>query len=317
MRWATVILLSWYFSSPVAAGLTSDVETLFSGRDVLDGVSLTQAECDVWIGMQEAVWVTVDGKPDCIRYYHSDLSEPKQALIFMSGDALSSSGVASHVDLPVPAYLENKGASGLRRYVQNQSRQLGVPYIFLGRPGLYGSSGRHADRRQRREIAVVAEAIKAIRARHQIARIAVAGQSGGALLTAAMLTRVPDLTCAVSASGPLHLARAYSILHKRTDTRGGQVVDPYDDVDEVRPGGQIWALADPRDEVVPPGSAKSYITALRKRGIPAEMWEAKAASGDKFHNLAPYATKAAALCLQGNDPAAIRVALDELATRPR
>src|SRR6266446_1513524 len=144
----------------------------FSGAELLRGKRITEAECAALPG---AVWVTVDQQGECIRYYHSTAggSGPELAVSFSTEVASTNArGEVKPYDFYVkqtPAAMQDRSAGW--------SRSLRMPYLYLGRPGTYGSSGEHARRRTPREIDLIAAALDAIKSRHGYTRLHLVGFS--------------------------------------------------------------------------------------------------------------------------------------------
>src|SRR5262245_3426579 len=113
----------------------------FSGAELLGGKRITQAGCAALPG---AVWVAVDQQGECIRYYHSIAGgSGPEVVVFFSTEVASTKarGEVKPYDFYVkqtPAAMQDRSAGW--------SRSLRMPYLYLGRPGSYGSSGEHARR---------------------------------------------------------------------------------------------------------------------------------------------------------------------------
>lgn len=149
---------------------------------------------------ETAVWVEVNDKGYCIRYYAAGLRPPGApnpiAAIWLNGDVLGPSGKN--------ADKRQKGFGPAVMIAQERELfgQYGVPSIFLARPGTYGSSGKHYTMRGRPiEATVVNAALDAIVKRYKIESLSLGGHSGGGTLVAELLARRSDLRCAVISSG--------------------------------------------------------------------------------------------------------------------
>jgi pimeloyl-ACP methyl ester carboxylesterase len=107
------------------------------------------------------------------------------------------------------------------------SRSLRMPYIYLGRPGTYGSSGEYAKRRTAREIDLVSATLEAIKTRHGYTRLHLAGYSEGGHATAALLARRTDVRCVVLASSLLSVRSRLAESGRDEDVTGNKhPVDP-------------------------------------------------------------------------------------------
>ena len=166
----------------------------FSGSELLNGKRVTEQECQ---SAGTAVWVVVAGHGECIRYYHSTAGgTTNAALVYLNSDVVVTNERGE--SRPVVPYLRST-PSVMQNSSMSWSRSLRMPYILLARPGTYGSSGSHAQRRTPRETDVVSAALDAIKAAHGYQRLHLVGQSTGAHTAAALLSRRTDLGCVVLA----------------------------------------------------------------------------------------------------------------------
>jgi poly(3-hydroxybutyrate) depolymerase len=58
----------------------------------------------------------------------------------------------------------------------------------MSRPGTYGSSGDHSQRRRPAEAKIISAAIDALKKKYQIQELVITGQSGGGHVTASLIT---------------------------------------------------------------------------------------------------------------------------------
>jgi pimeloyl-ACP methyl ester carboxylesterase len=109
-----------------------------------------------------------------------------------------------------PTRISRATPKPLRTLDAQRSRdRAGVPWIFVARPGTYGSSGDHRRRRQPVEFHALDAALDALMQRHRLQRIVILGHSGGATAGAALLTMGRTrVACAVLTSG------AYGLLER-------------------------------------------------------------------------------------------------------
>jgi pimeloyl-ACP methyl ester carboxylesterase len=149
------------------------------------------------------LWVQPVEGPACIRYFASDeIDGARVAIVQFSGDR---DGVMDQPPTRIPGNTE-----ALRTLDAQRSRdRAGVPWIFMARPGTYGSSGDHRRRREPVEFHALDAALDALMQRHQLQRIVILGHSGGATAGAALLTMGRTrVACAVLTSG------AYGLLER-------------------------------------------------------------------------------------------------------
>jgi pimeloyl-ACP methyl ester carboxylesterase len=170
----------------------------FSGAELLRGKRITQAECAALPG---AVWAAVDQQGECIRYYHSTAGGSRsEVVVFFSIEAASTN--ARGEVKPYDSYAKQTSAA-MQERIAGWSRGLRMPYLYLARPGSYGSSGEYAKRRTPGEIDLISAALDAIKSRHGYTRLHLAGYSEGGHAAAALLARRGDLGCVVLASSLL------------------------------------------------------------------------------------------------------------------
>ena len=248
----------------------SGFETVpFSGPELLSGKRITEADCAALAG---AVWVVVDRQGECIRYYHSAASAAgREAVVFLSGDVVSTNArgearpSSTYVKM-TPETMQNGSASW--------SRSLGMPYLHLGRPGTYGSSGEHAKRRTAREIELVSAALDAIKVRHGYARLHVIGYAEGGHTAAALLPRRTDLGCVVLTSALVSVRDWLNEIGRSEDVTGNKnPLDPIALVDRVakRPDLHVFVLTDPDDVVISARSQTSYVRRATAAGLPVRQ----------------------------------------------
>jgi hypothetical protein len=277
---------------------TKDAST-FPTDDLLSETTSTEAQCRTF---NLAVWVTVDGKGDCIRFYAANLRPEgnAKALVFFHGDVLAGRRILSGYERESPA--------SVQKNVADWSAQAGgLPFLFLGRPGAYGSSGDHSQRRRPREARLMTAALDAIKSRYRIGQYYLAGQSGGGTITAAMLNMRSDVDCAVISSGNVAVWRRIQLLNQGSSSRSPKdttgYTDSYDPVDHVSqirrsPPPRIFVLADRNDTTVPFESQNHYVQQLVRVGLQPSL-VMLAGAGAANHSLSYKARPALAWCAQG------------------
>ena len=307
---ALVILLG-----AVAALLPAEAAIRFkrSGESTLGGA-------DALAGVREAceldarhVWVAVEGQGECIAFYSTPgLEGASQAVIYFEGDIppdyrRDAAKLAGHL-------------AALRRTLELLAATYKLPYVLVARPGTFGSTGSHADRRKVREYLVIREAVDAIRRRYGLSRITLAGQSGGATITAALLTLgLSHVRCAAPASGGYDLA---AMLDWHASLQGlvgthrehpASLSGSFDVMDRIAgvlrdPERRIFVLGDARDRITPFAQQQRFAGRIKAAGHHAEIVEA-AGNGAERHGLSLASLKVAGLCASGATDAQIRRAV--------
>jgi len=232
------------------------------------------------------LWVQAAEGPSCIRYFASDdIDGARIAIVQFSGDR---DGVMDQAPTRIPGNTEE-----LRTLDAQRSRdRAGVPWIFVARPGTYGSSGDHRKRRQLVEFHALDAALDALMQRHRLQRIVIVGHSGGATAGAALLTLGRTrVACAVLTSGAYGLLERARMLGRskdgRTDTTGStQFYDPLDHVNGIvrDPARRIVLIGNREDRNTPYALQERFADAVAKAGHRIEL-RTHAAEPPDFHDL--------------------------------
>lgn len=241
------------------------------------------------------LWVQPAEGPACIRYFASnDIDGARLAVVQFSGDR---DGVMDQAPTRIPGNTE-----ALRTLDAQRSRdRAGVPWIFVARPGTYGSSGDHRRRRQPVEFHALDAALDALMQRHRLQRIVLVGHSGGATAGAALLTLGRTrVACAVLSSGAYGLLERARLLGRsrdgRTDTTGStQFYDPLDHVDGIArdPARRIVLIGNRDDRNTPFELQQRFADAVARAGHRVEL-RTHAAEPPDFHDLKDHAALLAA-----------------------
>jgi len=121
----------------VAIGAAAEATPLASDRDMVTGVSVTEADCRAQIGR---LWVRVENRGFCVRFWLSMAGGSKdEALVSFNGD------IGEKIDGKVRLVGQAKSDSdeNLQNAADYGSRLYRGPYFLIARPGTFGSSGHH------------------------------------------------------------------------------------------------------------------------------------------------------------------------------
>ena len=292
----------------------------FSERALQWGVSISEADCRQ---LTHAVWVSHTEGTECIRYYPSAGLEaagtasprPKVAVLFFHGDHLAGKTPLGDYGKITPQRLLDT--------VQRNEQQYKVPYILVARPGVYGSSGDHTERRRAKEFRSLNAAVDAIKARHGLEQVVLAGQSGGATAAAAILTLGrQDVKCVAAGSGGYAVKELAVVkwqklgVSPRRGCDGTGYCDPYDVIEHVDgiapdPGRQIYLIGDPQDQNTVFPLQRAFFDKVREAGHQVMLMEARGRGPDR-HGMAHVTYRVAGACALGLPvtaaaPAAIRI----------
>jgi hypothetical protein len=275
------------------------------------GVKVGEAEC---AQLGRAVWVVVDGQGECARYWMSEAGgQGDLPILYMGGDQI----VSGPGNMPGPGDDDRTlSPAQLQVSADNWSKRYGGAYIMLARPGTFGSSGRHGDRRLMREVKIVDAALDALRRRYGFLGFHVVGQSGGGHLVASLLPRRRDISCAVIASGAVSVKSRLKDLGRTVDTTGHKnPYDPIDDAHAIQPRRdlRVLMLTDEDDRAVSSNSQKEYADALDRNGVNVHQFMTNARD-QRRHVLSIPAIWTAIDCAMGRPDVQIRQRIDRLAS---
>jgi pimeloyl-ACP methyl ester carboxylesterase len=287
-----------FSQSPTGLTAVSKCSNTLNGECLLRGATMTQQQC---AQTSDGIWVVKDRRGDCIRYYsHGLKDENPVVLVVFHGDLMAQNGSRRTLH----GYSDNKPEI-LRSDMRAISNRFGVPAIFVARPGVYGSSGDHSERRRKREVDLMNLALDELRKRHNIEKFAMAGQSGGGHIVGAMLANRSDIKCAAMSSGVVAVRARVAAKGWTADATGFRdFYDPIDYVDNISkdPDLKIFVVGDERDSNVPFTTQKMYFDKLIKRGLKARLVKANG-SGPEHHGLAHCGIGIAGLCARNGDAA--------------
>jgi pimeloyl-ACP methyl ester carboxylesterase len=249
--------------------------------------------------------VDVDGRGDCIRFFLSGAKAANPvAVVFLHGDRLlqfwNDREFTDLRELRVVGY-DRASPARVREEVEASAMAAGLPFVFLGRPGVYGSSGDHKERRRPREVALVNGALDMIKARHAVGAYVLAGHSGGGHLAGALLSRRSDVACAVIAAGVVAVEERIHARGWPKDATGyADYVDPIKEIEQVPRGTalRVFVIADPEDTIVPFATNRAYAMALKDHGVSAHLVQARGGGPDR-HQLSRSAQTVAGWCARG------------------
>ncbi len=304
LLWAMAGMLVMALPAHAAVRFKSTGQATLGGADSL--AELKDA-CEI---ADHHVWVQVDGRGDCIAFHPTaGLGGAQQAVFYFEGDIPAS---YRHNRRELARHL-----ASLRRTLDVLARTYNVPYVLVARPGTFGSTGSHEDRRKVREYQLMRQAIDGIRERFEIGAVSLAGQSGGATIAGALLTLgLTGVRCVAPASGGYDLSamldwhasrRGYAPTHREHPASIADSLSVMDRLGNVRfeARRRIFVLGDTDDKVTPFDQQRRFADALRATGHHAELLEAEGTGPDQ-HGLGLTALRVAGLCASGASDSDIR-----------
>jgi dienelactone hydrolase len=276
----------------------------FAGEELRTGKVITETDCRALPG---AVWVVVEGQGECIRYYGAAGSTGPggggAAVVYLHDDAATTN--ARREVRPLASYLRATPAS-MQTASEGWSRDLKLPYVFLARPGTYGSSGAFAQRRTRREIDTISAALDAIKAAHGYTQLHLVGYAAGGHTAAALLAQRTDIGCTVLASPLASLGSWLAESGRTEDAAGPDRIDPIALVETIAKHAhqRIFVVTDPDDFVISARSQTLYARRLEAAGLAVRQIFA-AAPDPPAHDLSRQGRAIAAECARGTANEAI------------
>lgn len=287
----------------------------FTNAVVASGKSVTRPQCAELEALETASWVEVDGRGECLRYYAAGLKPGNNPVVaaWMHGDIMGTRPEQI-------GHQEGLSVAGMIEQERTLSERFSVPFIFLARPGAYGSSGKFWTMRHTpREAALMNAHLDLLKKRYGIGAWSLGGSSAGGTLTAEFLARRTDLKCAVISSG----ASAYEayLQARGVKTRLAKPetwFDPYRSLDLIPkdPARRIFVIGDPRETNVLFRTQQLYFDGLAARGHKAWLMPLERARPPRYHGLVDFGETATGLCAQGVEADRLLKTLQSMPEQP-
>jgi hypothetical protein len=281
-------------------------EQVFPERQARFGSFSSKEHCAT---VPNALWIHPEEEKtgECIRYYAAGAKPgaSRELVLFFSGDDLNRDR-----SLSSPENYARLTPSRMQGDVERTGRSLGIPFIWVARPGVRGSSGDQLLKTRFREMRLMNGAVSRLKHMYGVATFHAYGQSGGGAVLAALLNMRTDIGCAALASANLDVDQWLS--EQSGDRRGGASdwYNPKTYINANTLRARIVILSDPRDKAVSFGSQRSYARALEKAGG-RFVHVVAAGAGPRFHSLAGEGVRALRRCLNGSPLEAIKAELDQ------
>jgi dienelactone hydrolase len=245
-------------------------DTPFDAGDVIRGVPVDPA----WRDQAGRVRVEIQSRAESLRFYGALAGgSDAEPIIYLEGDAISR-GNRFNGDVVVGDRYLRLSPRLMQAEAEQFAAALQRPFVNLARPGVFGSSGDHGQRRREYEVQLIDAALDRLKDAFGWRRLNLAGQSGGGHLVAALIARRTDVGLAVIVSGNVAVAKRNLEMKRDVDATGyADFVDPLDTVAAVAqsPPGHILMLTDPGDTVVSAAVQDAYAAALRQAGVAVEQ----------------------------------------------
>ena len=288
------LALTMLFASPESWAQFGRVEFSeagdFSESAVTRGVKATHEQC---AKVANAVWAVAGNQAECLRYWAAGFEKTthQRAIVFFHGDVFVGVGKTN------PEYL-NTSLSAQQDIAEVWAKRLNAPYVSFARPGTFGSSGDHMQRRRKPESELISAALDLLKARLGVEEWVVAGQSGGGHVTASLLSQRNDIVCAVPTSSPSSPRVRWEIAGRTRDTTN--YADSYEPTqylfkDRMHPKLKVFVLGDLQDKNVFWPSQTVLADALQKINVPVSILRGEG-TGSDAHGLSRSARIVASWC---------------------
>ena len=302
----------------VLTGLLSMVSAaradIIKREDTLHGIAIGRAECQA---IRDTVWVNVDGRDFCVRYYLSTAGgEGRVPVVFLQGDYLGKLDLKTLTWID-PSDTADIDTDNLMRMADAFSKMAKTTAIYLARIGVEGTSGNHIARKTLLELHLRNAALDAIKQRHNFLGFHLVGQSGGSKLVGGLIGLRRDVACAVSGSGPLASPNGSKNDAGRANLDPGRTYfDVTQRIAEIAQNRalRILLVTDPADKTVPLAQQVGFVDKMRQAGrsVPEFMVEA---TDKEHHGVVAYAQLIIAGCVLGKTDAEIASAVSTIIKR--
>lgn len=274
---------------PFAAG-----DGNFSAEGLVKGTSATDVQCGA---LPNAVWARLPGgDAECLRYWAAGFpaSGPvPRVLVYFTGDQMAFD--------QADAGYASRSPKTMQGLADGMQARVSVPFVLLARPGTFGSSGEHRQRRREPEPRLLSAALDTLKQRWGVEHWGLVGLSGGGHIVASLLAWRSDIVCAVPASSVSSPRMRWQQMGRDRDFTG--YTDSHEPVDHLRremlhPQLRVFVLGDPRDSNVPWATQQPLATRLKELGAQVELVQGEGTDAQR-HALGTSAQKLGGLCLQG------------------
>ncbi len=269
----------------------------YASSSLRNGIPYVEQDCENHLSSVSVI-SPENAKPYCVRYQVlTAKTDSPIGVALIPGDLIAfvarySDGVIVGVNYAaMPATSDADLRARLLNNIIIREQDIGSVF-YIARPGTLGSSGRHADETGTlNEVLVLDLALDEIKRQYGVVRWVLVGQSGGAAISAMLMTRRDDLAGVVLASGSLDKKRLHVLRGHHLHTwNASRYYDPIDHVAEIRPylSKRIIVIGDTDDLLVPFEIQRRYIKALDAAGIQGLLVN-RDSKGNLNHRLLPEA----------------------------
>jgi hypothetical protein len=284
------------------------VADIIKKEDLLHGISISREQCEA---TSQAVWLNVDGRDFCVRYYLSTAGgEGPRPVVFLPGDRISNLNLKTRTWTD-PSKAEDIDTDELMTVADAFSRMAKTTAIYLARMGVEGTSGNHASRKTVLELDLMNAALDAIKRRHGFEGFHLAGQSGGSRIAGGLIGLRRDISCLVLGSG--HFVPAEG---QKPSDPGRSYFDVISNIPQLAHNRsmRVFLITDKMDKRVPAAQQIDFGDRLRRAGrqIPQFFVEA---TDEHHHGVLAYTELVVAGCVLGRSDEEIARAVATIVKR--
>jgi hypothetical protein len=289
-------------------GANSGRAEIIRAQDMVRGITTTRTQCAM---TPHTVWLTVYGRDFCVRYYISTVGgNGRRPVVFLEGDRLGPRD-PQNTTWTDPSKFIDINTADLQERAVSFSLMGRTTAIYIGRIGVEGTSGNHADRHTVLELQLVNTALDALKQRYGFEGFHLAGQSGGSLLIGGLIGLRADIACAVAGSGRLGPRRSF-----RPEDPARSGISPIDYIPAAlqNPSLRLYLVTAPADQKVPVDQQVSFAEAMRRAGRQILQFFVEATDKDR-HGVTDYTRLVVAGCVLGRSDEEIARAVETILKR--
>jgi pimeloyl-ACP methyl ester carboxylesterase len=217
-----------------------------------------------------------------------------QLHFYFSGDLLAAGNKVASTTMT------SLRPSILQQQISAAAKQMRVPLFMVARPGTFGSSGDHRQRRRAPEAALLNAAVDQLKVKYALSSVSLVGVSTGGHAAAALISMRTDLQCVVLVSSVSMPRMRWMQLGLTQDPTGfNDVVEPAELLQRstLSLDLHVVIIGDPGDKNTPFPTQLAFGDKLKERGVRVKVVELEAKDPMR-HQLVVPGQQLAARCMR-------------------
>lgn len=183
-----IILLGGCVAERVKNGNTFRTDVMVNGAT---------SQKDICLGDTQSVWVTWQKEAECIKYFaHGLKGDTKQVMVYIHPSFASLELVGKYITDVADIY-QSFTPGFIQAVAYSNAFRADMPFIFIGRPGTFGSSGYHGEQFREGNHRLINAALNQIKEKYKVKKFIIAAQGSGSNVAASLLTWRNDINGAV------------------------------------------------------------------------------------------------------------------------